>query len=157
MAGRPGGDQRGREGRLPRARLTRDRDPAAELHHAPEEAGCLGTERVALDKVVEGDVTHRVTTDRRRELIAYRRNGGSEASAPLEDPGLHHRMLRVELPVSGGEQALDDLTVLGLTGRGRKTSESPRGVEVRHARALDEDLLHVAPRDQVGERSEVGD
>ncbi len=43
-----------------------------------------------------------------------------------------------------------------LVGHG-ETAQATGAVEVRDARALDEDLLDVAPGDQIGEGTEVGD
>ena len=66
-------------------------------------------------------------------------------------------MLGVELPVGHGQHALDDLPVLLLAGRHGEPAQAPGSVEVRHPRPLDEDLLDVAPGDQLGQGTEVGD
>src|SRR5437763_359391 len=66
-------------------------------------------------------------------------------------------MLRVELPIRRCEQPFDDLTVLALPCRSRQAAQPAGRVEIRHARALEEDLLDVGPGDQVRQGPEVGD
>ena len=66
-------------------------------------------------------------------------------------------MFRVELALGHGEQTIEDLAVLVLGRRLGQAVQPSGGVEIRHAGALDEDLLHVGARQQVGERAQIRD
>ncbi len=89
--------------------------------------------------------------------VADRRQRGGEARRAAQDPGLHEWVLRVELTIGRGEQSFDHLTDVGLGGGHRQTTQPTGHVEVRHPGAFEEDLLDVAPGEQVGQRAEVGD
>ena len=121
--------------------------------------------KVAASSVSESRATRsgsRTSRTTYRRSVADNRSptGGQrrrESRGTAEHPGLHERVLRVQLAVGRGEQPLDDTAVLGLAGGHRQPAESARSVEVGDARALEEDLLDVAPCEQLGERAEVGD
>ena len=66
-------------------------------------------------------------------------------------------MLGVELTFGRGEQPVDDLAVLGLGRRFGQTAQPTVGVEIGDAGALDEDLLDVSAREQLTQRTELGD
>jgi hypothetical protein len=142
---------------LARARFTRHRHSAAELHQGDEEGSGLTRKRVARHEVVERDVAHDVSAERGREAVADRRDRRGKPRGAVEDARLHHRVLGVELTVGGREETLDHLSALLLARRHSESPQVTRRVEVRHASSLEEDLFDVATRDEVGHRAEVGD
>jgi hypothetical protein len=157
MTRRLRGDEGGRHRGLACSRLARDRQPAAHLHHRPEEVGGLRADRVEVDETSECHVANCVSPKRRGQAITDGWDRRGQPSASLEDPGLDDRMLRVELPICWREQPFDYLAVLTLAGRRRQAAQPPRRVEIRHTRTLEEDLLDVGAGDQLRQRSEVGD
>ena len=157
VRGRHRRQERGAEGCLARTGLTRDRDPAALLHDRPQERGCLVAERFPRDECLERDVADRVPTHGCRQPVGDRCDRRGEPSRSVQHPSLHHRMLRVQLPLGRSEQPLEDLTVLVLGGGLRQSAQAPVRVEIRHARTLDEHLLDIASGEQLAERPELGD
>jgi hypothetical protein len=150
-------DQCCEQRRLPRARLPRHGDSAAELGQRPQEGGGLRRERVAGDEVLERDVADGVAAQGRRQPVGDGRDGGGQARRSVEDPRLHQRRAGVELALGRGQQPLDDLPVLTLARRQGESSQVARAVEVRDPRPLDEDLLDVGAAHEIRQRAEVGD
>ena len=111
---------------------------------AQRNAAALLAQRVACDERVERDVAHGVAPHRRRQPVGDRRDRGRQTGGAVEHARLHERVLRVQLAFGRGEQPVDDLTVLVLGRRFGEAAQPPSPIEVRDARALDEDLFDVA-------------
>ena len=155
MRGR--GEQGSQERGLARAGLTRDDDPAAELHQQAEEVGRRLVQRFSGNELVERDIADRVATQGCGEAVGDRRDRRRESRGSLQHARLDERMLRAEMAIGRREQPVDDAPVLLLRRRHREPPQPARGVEIRHPSALDEDLFDIGPRQELGERPEVGD